>query len=281
MAETPFTRIQQTLAQILPEQLLDLLPRKYEKIGEIVLIKFDSKLQQYATNIGKAYAEHLQCKAALQDMGCISGVYRKPKTKLLYGAKDTRTIHMENKIRYCLDPQKIMFSSGNMDERIRMANISAVNETVVDLFAGIGYFTLPLAVYCKPKKIVACEINPESYGFLCENIVLNNVSSIVEPLLGDNTCVAPKNTADRVIMGYINDTYTFLPTAFESLKDFHGIIHYHDVFQNTCLPDKPKKCVLDIAEKYEVKTRFLNFNIIKSYAPGVSHFVLDVLVDKQ
>jgi len=33
-----------------------------------------------------------------------------------------------------------MFSSGNMDERIRMSMISDKNEVVVDLFAGIGYF---------------------------------------------------------------------------------------------------------------------------------------------
>ncbi len=58
-----------------------------------------------------------------------------------------------------------MFSSGNMNERIRMSNISKPNEVVVDLFAGIGYFTLPIAVYSKPKKIYACEKNPISYDF--------------------------------------------------------------------------------------------------------------------
>ena len=131
-------------------------------------------------------------------------MYREPNVKIIYGNKKTETIHIENGIRYKLDPQKVMFSSGNMDERIRMAKISNPKETVVDLFAGIGYFTLPMAVYSKPKKIFACEINPVAYDYLCKNIVQNDVTSIVEPLLGDNKTTAPKNVADRIIMGYID-----------------------------------------------------------------------------
>ncbi len=132
-----------------------------------------------------------------------------------------------------------MFSSGNMDERIRMAKISNNSEIVIDLFAGIGYFTLPIAVYSKPKKIFACEKNRISYNYLCENIVLNNVIDIVEPLRGDNRKVAPKNVADRIIMGYIGDTNKFLTTAFECLKDYQGTIHYHEKYPEKIVPDKP------------------------------------------
>jgi len=61
-----------------------------------------------------------------------------------------------------------MFSSGNMDERIRMSMISDKNEVVVDLFAGIGYLLCRMAVYSKPEKIYACEINPVAYDYLAK-----------------------------------------------------------------------------------------------------------------
>ena len=35
-----------------------------------------------------------------------------------------------------------MFSAGNISEKIRVAGFRCVGETVVDLYAGIGYFTL-------------------------------------------------------------------------------------------------------------------------------------------
>ena len=188
------------------------------------------------------------------------------------------TIHKENGIRYKLDPQKIMFSSGNMSERIRMAHIEAQNEIVVDLFAGIGYFTLPLAVYGKPQKIVACELNAISHRFLCDNIVLNHVTERVQPLLGDNRDIAPRNVAHRVIMGYIGNTDRFLPVACECLKNTRGIIHYHDIFPNTDVAEKPMRHIKEIVGNYGRCAQLLRCILVKSYAPGISHFVFDVKV---
>jgi tRNA G37 N-methylase Trm5 len=37
-----------------------------------------------------------------------------------------------------------MFSRGNVNERRRMGQMKATGETALDLYAGIGYFTVPL-----------------------------------------------------------------------------------------------------------------------------------------
>ncbi len=144
MVETPIEKIKQLLSNKMSLELANLLPDKWEKIGDVVIIKLNEKFNNYNVKIGKTYAEVLHCKTVLNDFGGISGIYREPNVELLYGSKDTETVHKENGIRYKLDVRKIMFSSGNMDERICMATISDKNETVVDLFAGIGYFTLPI-----------------------------------------------------------------------------------------------------------------------------------------
>jgi len=278
MVETPLSKIKKSLSNEIPLELTNYLPEKWEKIGDIVIIKLNEKLRNYGGKIGKTYAEILCCKTVLNDVGGISGIYREPNVEILYGCENTETIHKENGIKYKLDVQKIMFSSGNMDERLRMAKISNKNETVVDLFAGIGYFTLPMAVYSKPKKIFSCEINPIAYRYLCKNIVLNHVTSIVEPLLGDNRTTAPKNVAERVVMGYIEDTDRFLPVAFDCLEDYSGFLHYHDVCPDELLPEKPLKMVEKTAEKYKKNVDLLTCRVIKSYAPGVSHVVLDIRV---
>jgi tRNA wybutosine-synthesizing protein 2 len=168
-----------------------------------------------------------------------------------------------------------------MDERLRMASISNEKEIIVDLFAGIGYFTMPMAVHSKPKKIFACEKNPVSYDYLCENIVLNNVSSIVEPLKGDNRKIAPKNVADRVIMGYLGDTYTFLQIAFDCLKNHTGVIHFHDKFSEKTVPNKPINIVEKAAEKHNKSIKLLQYRQVKSYAPGISHHVFDIKIGEK
>ena len=281
MHEKPFEKIKKNLQNEIPEEIFEKLPSKWEKIGEVLTIVLPQDVKSYKKTIAEAYASVLGCKTVLNDTGSINGEYREPNVELLYGSKNTETIHIENGIRYKLDPQKIMFSSGNMDERIRMAHISNSKETVVDLFAGIGYFTLPIAVHSKSEKIFACEKNPVSFDYLCQNITLNNVSSIVEPLQGDNRRIAPKNVADRVIMGYFGDTHQFLPVAFDCLKNHCGIIHYHDKFADVAVPKKAVEFVKNTAEKYDRKINLLNFKCVKSYAPGISHYVFDVKVGEK
>jgi len=280
MVETPLSKIKKSLSNEIPLELTNYLPEKWEKIGDIVIIKLNEKLRNHGREIGKTYAEILCCKTVLNDVGGISGIYREPNVEILYGSKDTETVHKENGIKYKLDVQKIMFSSGNMDERLRMTKISNKNETIVDLFAGIGYFTLPMAVYSKPKKIFSCEINPVAYEYLCKNIVLNHVTSIVEPLFGDNRLIAPKNVAERVVMGYFGDTEKFLPIAFNCLENHHGIVHCHNVCPDKSFPEKPLKIIEKTANTNKINVELLTSRVIKSYAPGVIHGVLDLRVGR-
>lgn len=253
----------------------NLLPKKWELVGDVLILRVPKEIEKQEKNVAETYAEVLNTKTVVKVMG-ISGIYRKPKIKVLYGSS-TETTHKENKIRFKLDVSKVMFSSGNIDERIRTAYLSNKNETVVDMFAGIGYFSVPMAVYSKPKRIFAYEINPDAYHYLCKNIGLNKVQNIVTPFLFDNRN-ADENIADRVIMGYLKNTKSFLPKALRILKQDGGIIHYHESYPNELLSKTPFENVKKIAGQHGKMVKLLDFRNVKSYAPGVSHVVLDVKV---
>lgn len=281
MIDKPTELIQKKISGQIDPHLICYLPIKWEKIGDVLILVLSKKFEKYKSIIGETYAEVLNCKTVLNNLGEIYGVFRTPKVEIIYGSENTETIHKENKIRYKLDVAKIMFSSGNMNERIRMATISNVNEIVIDMFAGIGYFTLPLAVYSNPKKIFSCEINPISFSYLCENIVLNDVTKTVIPLLGNNIKTAPENIADRIIMGYLKNTKKFFEKAINCLKNGVGNIHYHETCPDKSIPNNILKNVKKIVEKKYRKVSLLDYKIIKSYAPGISHIVLDLKIDEK
>jgi len=209
-------------------------------------------------------------------VGGIAGEHRKPVVRKLLGT-DTVALHKENGIVYKFDAAEIMFSSGNMEERIRMAGLRCDDEVIIDMFAGIGYFSLPLAVYQKPAKIVACEINPIAYSYLVENIRLNRVSRIVEAVHGDNRDLKGEAVADRIIMGYVKTTHEHLPYALRLLRS-GGVIHYHETCPNELLLKRPIQRLIDSAKGCEVTV--LRSKEIKSYAPGVSHVVVDARIVK-
>jgi tRNA wybutosine-synthesizing protein 2 len=158
-----------------------------------------------------------------------------------------------------------------------MADLVCDGETVVDMFAGIGYFSIPLAVYQRPSKVIACELNPVAFRYLEENIALNQVSRIVKPVLGDNRDLAGEGIADRVIMGYVKTTHEHLPAAVRLLKS-GGVIHYHETCPNELLPNRPVQRILENVKGG--RTEIIRMKEIKSYAPGVTHVVVDAKIFK-
>jgi len=116
-----------------------------------------------------------------------------------------------------------MFSKGNINERMYLPRLIRNNEIVIDMFAGIGYFSLGIAKFSNAKKIYAIELNPESYEFLVKNIKINNLENKLEPLLGDCKIIVPqlsqKNIiADRIIMGVFPAPYNYLDAATTIVK---------------------------------------------------------------
>lgn len=260
----------------IPDDLKELLPSKWEQFGDVVTVRLDCKLDAYESEVARAYSSVLKAKAVLRDVGGIRGDLREPVVRKIFG-EDSVCIHLENGIRFKFDASEIMFSSGNIEERMRMAETPCDGETVVDMFAGIGYFSIPLAFYQKPKKVIACELNPIAHSFLLENIDINRVKSTVEPFLGDNRDLPGSGFADRVIMGYVKTTHEFLPTAHRLVKS-GGMIHYHETCPNELLPTRPVQRLKDANKNG--RTEIVRFKEIKSYAPGVSHVVVDARVTK-
>jgi len=208
-------------------------------------------------------------------LGRIKGSKREPEVDIILG-EGTETIHKENHCLFKLDVSRIMWSKGNTTERQRISNIAEEGETVVDLFAGIGYFSIPLAFHSPVERIYSVEINPIDYNYLCQNIELNKVSHIIKSLMGDCREQAPKGVADRVLMGYIGNTHHYLDVALQSLKAEGGIIHYHESVPDKLKFIRPIRRIKEAANNREVE--ILNKRIIKKYSPGVYHVVVDAFV---
>ena len=257
----------------LPEDVLLALPMKWEYAGDVVILKMDEKCLPYKKIIGEAYADILGAKTVCADSNGIAGELRRPSTEVIYGS-DTESVRLENGILYEFDVSRIMFASGNVDERHRMGELDCKGETVVDMFAGIGYFTLPIAKFTGARKVFACEKNPDSYRYLIKNIKRNGVFEKVVPIQGDNRHILGKSFADRVIMGYVQTTSIFLPKALEIVKR-GGVIHYHDTFYVSEYKERIEKIFSAAAgDRFEIE----KIREVKSFAPSVSHYVADVKI---
>ena len=240
---------------------------KYKKIGDILILD-----NNYSNNDYEELSKRHNVKTIMK-IDHIQGTKREPVYRILYG-NETETVNKENGCLFKLDLSKVMWSKGNNNERLRIAKLVGDGETVIDMFAGIGYFSIPIGVHANAREVISIEINPNSYHFLCENIKLNKLDNIT-PVLGDCKVETPKYKADRIIMGYVKTTHHYLKVAIDSLNE-GGILHYHETVPEKLMDTRPLERIISNADGRDVE--LLKINKIKKYAPGVEHIVADVRI---
>ena len=261
------------LEDIISSDELKYLPSGWQLIGDIIIVSIPQEIDNRKSDIANALLEmYPRCKSVIQDFG-IDGQFREPIRKNIVGYK-TETIHKEHQCLFKMDVTKIMYSKGNLPERKRMSKVGS-GEVVVDMFAGIGYFSIPMAVHAKPKQIISIELNPVSFGYLCENIKLNHVESIIKSINGDCAEVTPRGVADRVIMGYVGVTHHYLEQGIGAIKKSGGVLHYHETTPESLLFDRPVSRIEDAARAVGREVEIMDCLRIKKYSPGVWHVVVD------
>lgn len=173
------------------------------------------------------------CRRLAVEKAIKSDDYRTPNVELILGDNGIVN-HKENHITYRFDVTKCMFSFGNINEKMRMAELDCSKEIVVDLFAGIGYFSLPLLIHAKAKHLYACEWNPNAIDAFKKNLTLNKIDpdrcTVIE---GDNRSNRPTDVAQRVILGILPSCKDWMQTAFECIdKSTGAILHCHDLVES-------------------------------------------------
>ena len=272
----------------LPVQTPAKLSVKYERLGDIILLPKASREiveKLYGQNWAGFCADNkARGVGALGEQ--ITGDTRLSGNELLYVDPSNPTPfvhHIENGITYYLDVTRHMFASGNGTERMRMANPPKLknSETVVDLFSGIGYFSLPYVVK-NPQvtHLIACDWNASAIDCLRQAVALNKVDSErVTFHVGDSStadAALGENVADRISLGLIPDSSMAWRAASKLLKE-EGWLHVHGIAKDAEAWKAETltafKCLgLEIIEANLVK--------VKNYRPHVKHYVLDIFARK-
>jgi len=249
------------------------IPKGYQLIGHVALLNIDSDLMSLAEVIGDlTLIFESRAESVAVRTGPTYGQKRNPNYRLVAGSRNTTTTHIENGIRFKLDPLRITFSRGNVNERILLPDQVSSKEYVVDMFACVGQFSLPIAVH-SGAEVLAIEINDLAYDFLCQNMMMNEVHANMKAVLGDCRDV-PFGNANRIVMGYLHDTIDFLPHALRGLQSPGGIIHMHGLVHGTA-EDKIRNTIITESSEFGFMAE-ISSRLIKKYSPGVYHRVFDI-----
>ena len=277
-------------------ELVKEIPSRWEKLGDMILLpesSFNSLdwqkiIIEQPKKIWDIFCRELKVSKIGRQRKIKTGPMRKSQVELLYGENGI-VLHKENGILFEFDTTKVMFSSGNISERIRVSKFDCTNEIILDLYAGIGYYTLPLLFHSNVKLLHACEINPDSFNELKKNLIHNKVSEKCIIHEGDNQLTVPKldvfGKINRVMLGLLPSSEMSWELAINSLDSKGGILHLHGNASAKKEKEWANKVISKLESISDTNNRDFKFELIhiekvKSYAPKVNHLVLDIRVFK-
>lgn len=257
--------------------------RSFDIIGDIAVIEFPEEAKAHEKEIADSLlSSHKNIKAVFKKASAISGEGRVRKFEHAAGENRTITLYREHGCIFRLDIAKVYFSPRLSHERKRILEQVKDREAIVDMFAGIGSFSIVIARH-KNVKIYAIDINRHAYEYLKENIMLNKVSEKINPLLGDcrEICKTKglKNIADRIIMNLPMSAEKFFDVALDAIKESGGIINYYTIAQEEELPQKIKT-IEKTAQQKRKKVEIISTRIVKPYSPSEYHFAVDIYAKK-
>jgi tRNA (guanine37-N1)-methyltransferase len=268
----------------IPDKFLPSPPHSFDIIGEIATIDIPQELIQFSSTIGEGVMEidpHL--RLVLRKSSEIAGTFRTRRLEAIAGTGNTETTHREFSCLFQLDVAKAYFNPRLSHERLRVARQVKENECVLDMFAGVGPYSILIAKTQEDSKVYSIDINPDAFRYLKHNIMLNGVADRVIPLFGDARQLVEKGlrgTANRVIMNLPSDSRHFLEVALQALKGEGGVIHYYAfASRRDSVPEITKEVRSMIERQGRAARSFPFSDIIKEVAPNRVQVAIDVLVE--
>ena len=277
--------LKMALASKLTPQELKLLSGSFDLVGDIAVVRMKKSLLEKSEVIAEAVmAANKRVKTVLCQVGAVSGTFRLRELEWIAGEKKTETIHREHGCLLCMDLSKAYFSPRLAFERMRVAKQVQPGEVIVNMFAGIGCFSVIIAKHSKATKIFSIDINPNAVKLMRENVRLNHLTYRVIPMEGDARKIIEtglQGVADRVLMPLPEKSLEYLEAAIAALKPAGGYVHYYSHAHASKKENSIDKVVKEASKKMAelgILFHIKHSDIVRTVGPNWYQVILDIQI---
>ena len=274
--------LKRSLEGVLTDQESEELFSAFDQIGDIIVIRIPDSLLSKKKIIGETLLKEVStAKSVFYQSSDVTGDFRTRSLELLAGEDKTETEYKEFGCRFFVDVEKAFFSPRLSTERERIADIVKDGETVINMFGGVGMFSI-LAAKNKKCTVYNIDINPVASQLCEKNISINKLAGKIISLNGDAAQIVNdqlKEKGDRTLMLLPERSDEFLESAILATKD-GGIIHYYSHIHADKKQDAPKLSEEHYLEVTTVKSEILGSKIVRAVGPRYYQTVVDVKIIK-
>ena len=180
-----------------------------------------------------------------------------------------------------VDVRKAFFSPRLSSERTRIAELVSDGEVIVNMFGGIGMFSI-IAAKKKKCTVYNIDINPDAADFCQKNIAINKLAGNIISIHGDASDVIKNqldNKSHRTLMLLPEKSDEFLNSAILATKN-NGIVHYYSHIHADKKSDAAKLSEQHYLQVTPAKSTILGSKIVRPVGPRFYQTVVDIKIEK-
>ena len=245
----------------------------YERIGDVVVLDEDDPERAREAAVAVMDSD-LPCETVVARASKVAGELRVREFDVLAG-DGTETVHREYGHEFLFDLAEVFFSPRLATERRRVVEQVHEGERVVDMFAGVGPFAVPMAA--RGASVLAVDLNPVAVRYCRENARRNGVTDRLEAVEADVRDIAHDRpgAADRLVMNLPHSADEFLGAA-TALAGDDCTLHYYDI-QHEDDPFGPARRAVEAATAgTDYEASVVDECVVRSYAPHELNVRVDV-----
>lgn len=274
--------LKRALESVLSEKESEEIFSAFDQIGDIIIVRIPDSLLGKKEIIGKTLLEQIKnANTVFYQSSPVEGDFRIRDLELLAGENKTQTEYKEFGCRFLVDVEKVFFSPRLSTERNRIADLVKDSETIINMFGGIGMFSI-MAAKKKKCTVYNIDINPDAARLCEKNILLNKLAGNVISLHGDASQIIKEKLegkGDRVLMLLPERSDEFLDSAIAAAKK-NAIIHYYSHIHADKKTLAPKLSENHFLEIVPVKSEILYSRMVRAVGPRYYQTVVDAKISK-
>ncbi|HKU84468.1 MAG TPA: class I SAM-dependent methyltransferase family protein [Candidatus Nitrosocosmicus sp.] len=273
------------LKDVLDDEELEKVYSSFDMIGDIAIIKIPDSLLTKKNIIGEVILESIKnLKTVLLQSSSVSGEYRLRGLEVIAGNEKYVTFYREYGCKFLVNVATSYFSPRLSTERLRISNLVSPGEIVVNMFAGVGTFSVLMAKKHQ-IKVYNIDSNLDAYILSIVNSRINRLKERVFSIHGDSQQVLRstsfKDCIDRVLLPLPERAHEFVDISIDCLRPTGGYLHFFSHIKSDT-----KSGVVPTSEAY-IRKLFSKYNfeiehtqIVRDVAPRLYQTVTDLFISK-
>ena len=277
--------LKKLLKGVLAEEDLEKVYSSFDMIGDIAIIKIPDSLLTKKNIIGEVILESIKnLKTVFLQRSSVSGEYRLRGLEVIAGNEKYVTYYREYGCKFLVNVATTYFSPRLSTERLRISNLVSPGEIVVNMFAGVGTFSVIMAKKHQ-IKVYNIDSNLDAYILSIMNSRINRLTDRIFSIHGDSQYVLSsnsfKNRSDRVLLPLPERAHEFVDISINCLRPSGGHLHFFSHIKSDTkagVVPTSEAHIHNLFSKYDFEIE--HTQIVRDVAPRLYQTVTDLFISK-